>query len=188
MNKDQIATVERLRHEGKGPSAIAKETGISINTIKSHLGRHGLSVPRRTRTCLLCHTEIKTTKRFCSDACRAEWYESHRDEEQDILHICKVCGTLFEPRPAKQVYCSKQCFYNDRYHSKQDTTEYEINQELLHSIPREEATALVKMTMDYLLENGWQPPDIEEPFNPSDIADVLYMKLLMPDKSQKPSL
>lgn len=33
MNKSQIVTVERLRHEGKGPSAIAKETGISINTI-----------------------------------------------------------------------------------------------------------------------------------------------------------
>lgn len=40
MNKSQIETVERLRHEGKWPSAIAKETGISINTIKSHLGRH----------------------------------------------------------------------------------------------------------------------------------------------------
>ena len=86
MNKAQIATIERLRHEGKGLSAIAKETGISINTIKSHFSRHGISAPRRIRTCLLCHSEIKTSKHFCSDTCRAAWYESHRDEAQDIPH------------------------------------------------------------------------------------------------------
>lgn len=176
MNKEQIATVERLRHEGKGPSAIAKETGISINTVKSHLGRHSISAPRRARTCMLCHSEIKTSKRFCSDACRAKWYESHRDEEQDILHVCKVCGALFEPRPAKQVYCSKQCFYNDRYHPKQNATEYEIDLEALQAIPREEATALVKMTMDYLLKSGWSPSDEENTDSLSAVIDAIYMQ------------
>ena len=85
MNKTEIATVERLRREGKGLSAIAKETGISINTIKSHFSRHGVPAPRLIRVCLFCTAEIKTTDHFCSDACRAGWYESHSSDEQDIL-------------------------------------------------------------------------------------------------------
>lgn len=174
MNKAEIATVERLRREGKGLSDIAQETGISINTIKSHFSRHGIPAPQLIRTCLFCHSELKTSKRFCSDACRAGWYESHRDEEQNILHVCIVCGTLFEPRPAKQVYCSKQCFYNDRYHSKQNDTEYEINQELLQSISPETAAALVKMTMDYLLKSGWSPPEDGNDISLSAVIDAIY--------------
>ena len=170
MNKAEIATVERLRREGEGLSAIAQETGISINTIKSHLSRHGISAPQRSRTCLFCHSETKASKQFCSDACIAGWYESHRDEAQDILHICKTCGALFEPRPVKQVYCSKQCFYIDRYHSKQSTTEYEINQEALKSIPHDTVTALVRMTVDYLLKSGWSPPDGD---NTTDASCIL---------------
>lgn len=177
MNKAQIATIERLRHEGKGLSAIAKETGISINTIKSHFSRHGISAPRRIRTCLLCHSEIKTSKHFCSDTCRAAWYESHRDEAHDILHVCKTCGILFEPRPAKQVYCSKQCFYTDRYHSKQDATENENLQQLLIAIPREAAVALIQMTMEILLSSGWRSPNSEQSCDPSNIIDSLYTQL-----------
>lgn len=174
MNKAEIATVERLRREGKGLSAIAEETGISINTIKSHCSRHGIPAPRLIRTCLFCNAEIKTTDHFCSEDCRAGWYESHSSDEQDILRLCKTCGKPFEPRQAKQVYCSKQCFYNDRYHSKQRTTEYEIDQEMLRSIPREAIAAFVKMTMDYLLKNGWSPPEDGIDISLSEAIDAIY--------------
>lgn len=177
MNKAEIETVERLRREGKGLSAIVQETGISINTIKSHFSRHSIPAPRLIRTCLFCNAEIKTTDHFCSDACRAGWYENHSSDEQDILRLCKTCGKPFEPRQPKQVYCSKQCFYNDRYHSKPTITEDENLQQVLMSIPHEAAVALVKMTMEYLLASGWQSPAIEEPFDPSNVADTLYMKL-----------
>ena len=177
MNKTQIDTVERLRREGKGLSVIAQETGISINTIKSHLSRHGISAPRLIRTCMFCNAEIKTTDHFCSDACRSGWYESHSSDEQDILRLCKACGKPFEPRQSKQVYCSKQCFYNDRYHSKQTITEDENLQQVLMSIPYEAAVALVEMTMEYLLVSGWQAPGIEELPDPSNIADAFYMRL-----------
>ena len=175
MNKAEIATVERLRREGKGLSVIAQETGISINTIKSHFSRHGIPAPRLIRTCLFCAAEIKTTDHFCSDACRSGWYERRSSDEQDILRLCKTCGKPFEPRQPKQVYCSKQCFYNDRYHSKPTITEDESLQQALMSIPHEAAVALVKMTMEYLLASGWQAPGIEEPFDPSNVADALYM-------------
>ena len=115
MNQAEIATVERLRREGKGLSAIAQETGISINTIKSHCSRHGLSGSRPIRTCMFCNTEIKTKDHFCSSGCRDGWYEIHSVDAQDILRLCKACGKPFEPCQPKQVYCSKQCFYNDRY-------------------------------------------------------------------------
>ena len=54
--------------------------------------------------------------------------------------------------------------------------------QVLMSIPHEATVALVKMTMEYLIASGWQAPGIEEPLDPSNIADALYMKL-----SLKPS-
>lgn len=177
MNKAESATVERLRREGKGLSAIAQETGISINTIKSHCSRHGIPAPRLIRTCMFCHAEIKTTDRFCSDDCRAGWYEIHSTDVQDILRLCKACGNPFEPRQPKQVYCSKQCFYNDRYHSKRAITEDEKLQQMLMSIPCETTIALVKMTMEFLLASGWQPPSNDQPFDPSNIVDSLHLQL-----------
>ena len=45
------------------------------------------------------------------------------------------------------------------------------------SIPPEVAVVLVKTTMEYLLALGWQAPGVEESFDPSDIADALYLKL-----------
>lgn len=177
MNKSEIAIVERLRREGKGLSAIAQETGISINTIKSHFSRHGISAPRIIRTCMFCNAEIKTTNHFCSDDCRARWYEIHSADEQDILRLCKTCGKPFELRQPKQVYCSKQCFYIDRYHSKPTITEDENLRQVLMYIPHEVAVALVKMTMEYLFVSGWQAPCMEELPDPSEIADTLYMKL-----------
>lgn len=177
MNQAEIATVQRLRREGKGLSAIAQETGISINTIKSHCSRHGLSGSRPIRTCMFCNTEIKTKDHFCSDGCRAGWYEIHSTDVQDILRPCKACEKPFEPRQPKQVYCSKQCFYNDRYHSKQTITEDETLHQMLMSIPHEVAAVLVGMTMELLLASGWQAPGIEEPLDPSNIADTLYAKL-----------
>ena len=186
MNKAEIATVERLRREGKGMSAIAQETGISINTIKSHCTRHGIPAPRLIRTCLFCTAKIKTTDHFCSDACRARWYESHSSDEQDILRLCKACGKPFNPRQPKQVYCSKQCFYNDRYHSKQDATEYEINQELLQSIPPEAVTAFVKMTVDYLLKSGWSPSEDGNATSLSAVIDVTYKQNSFISKGARP--
>ena len=177
MTKEQIATVERFRREGKGLSAIAQETGISINTIKSHFSRHGISAPRFIRTCMFCNAEIKTTGHFCSDVCRAGWYESHSSDKQDILRLCKTCGKPFEPRQPKQIYCSKQCFYNDRYHSKPTITEDENLRQMLISIPPEAAVALVKMTIEYLLASGGQAPGNELFFDSLDAADALYMKL-----------
>ena len=168
MNQAEIATVERLRREGKGLSAIAQETGISINTIKSHCSRHGLSGSRPIRTCMFCNTEIKTADHFCSDTCRAGWYEIHSSDEQDILRLCKTC------RQPKQVYCSKQCFYTDRYHSQKGTTEYEINREVLQSILPETAAALVKMTMDYLMSSGWSPPEDGNTTSLSAVVDAIY--------------
>lgn len=174
MNKAEIATVEWLRREGKGLSVIAQETGISINTIKSHFSRHGIPAPRLIRTYLFCNAEIKTADHFCSDDCRARWYEIHSADEQDILRLCKTCGKPFELRQPKQVYCSKQCFYTDRYHSQKGTTEYEINREVLQSIPPETAATLVKMTMDYLMNSGWSPPEDGNATSLSAVVDAIY--------------
>ena len=143
MTEQQIATVVQLRLEGNSSSAIAEATGISINTIKSYCSRHGIPASRRVRTCLLCHAEVTSAQRFCSDACRLEWYKSHQNEKPELLRICKACGALFELRQKNQEYCSKQCFYTDRYHQKSKADEVTANQRLLAFVAREAALAIV---------------------------------------------
>ena len=173
--------IQRLRQEGYGYVRIAQMLGLSENSVKSFCRRHPLPVDDSRKQaegmCPQCGTKVDSRHRFCSDACRAGWYESHSSDEQDILRLCKTCGKPFEPRHPKQVYCSKQCFYNDRYHSKSTITEDENLQQALMSIPHKAAVALVKMTMEYLIASGWQAPGIVEHFDPSNVADALYMKL-----------
>ena len=119
VNKTQIDTVERLRREGKGLSVIAQETGISINTIKSHLSRHGISAPRLIRTCMFCNAEIKTTDHFCSDACRAAWWNAHREHPNgkgQTRFICQHCKKPFVGYPAQNPkYCCHACYIAARY-------------------------------------------------------------------------
>lgn len=173
MTEQQIATVVQLRLEGNSSSTITEATGISVNTIKSYCSRHGIPAPQRVRTCLLCHTTITTAERFCSDACRMVWYESHQNEDPKLLRICKTCRTVFELRQRNQAYCSKQCFYTDRYHQKLKADECAGNQGLLASVPREAAVAIVSMTIDYLVKCGWELVNNECSPDPSCVVDAL---------------
>ena len=179
MTEQQISRVVQLRLEGNSSPAIAKATGISINTIKSYCSRHGIPGPQRVRTCLLCHAEVTSGKRFCSDACRHEWYESHQDDEPELLRICKACGAMFELRQQNQEYCSKQCFYTDRYHQQPKADENEAKQRLLASVPREIAIAIVSLTMDYLKNSGWIYGDNGSLPDPSCLVDALALPYFM---------
>ncbi len=173
MTEQQIATVVQLRLEGNSSSTIAEATGISVNTIKSYCSRHGIPAPQRVRTCLLCQATITSAERFCSDACRMAWYESHQGKEPELLRVCKACGAVFELRQQNQEYCSKQCFYTDRYHQKSKVDEGAGNQCLLASVPREAAVAIVGMTMDYLTKCGWVYADDGSLLDPSCVLDAL---------------
>ena len=77
MNDIQKAQIRELRLRGVGYRKIAKETGMSENTVKSYCRRHPLS-PKEPETeqahhCLQCGQPIEQNgkrkeKKFCSSA------------------------------------------------------------------------------------------------------------------------
>lgn len=60
MDNFERREIERMYRDGYGPTAIADELGISINTIKSYIRRHP-SMKNASR-CLYCGKVISQTK------------------------------------------------------------------------------------------------------------------------------
>ena len=62
MNDIQKAQIRELRLQGVGYRKIAKETGMSENTVKSYCRRHPLSLKEpeteQAHHCLQCDSEI----------------------------------------------------------------------------------------------------------------------------------
>ena len=75
MTKEQKNKIRKLREKGFGYKLIAKELGISANSVKSFCRRNELFEPNGQTTSAHCeqcgkelvHTPKKKKKRFCSD-------------------------------------------------------------------------------------------------------------------------
>ena len=136
MTASQKQEIARLRGRGVGYGKIALTLGISQNTIKSychrnHIGAGSVSAvevvePLDTGTslCECCGKEIHQifghkTKRFCSDACRNKWWNSHLDlvkRKAVYKYKCPGCGREFEVYGnAHRKYCSHECYINHRF-------------------------------------------------------------------------
>ena len=75
--------------------------GISDNTVRSFCPRNGLgSTAKNTVACKQCGKLIKIIpkqkpRKFCSDTCRATWWNSHQesvDRKAVYEYICVHCG------------------------------------------------------------------------------------------------
>ena len=99
VTNEQIEIVARLQQSGKGYRAIAAETGLPINSVKSWCRRHPAD---RTAPsfCQQCGSELKQipgkrARRFCSDACRMLWWKEHPENKSHRVayrHVCRCCG------------------------------------------------------------------------------------------------
>lgn len=89
MTARQLETIAALRQCNYPYSFIGRELGLSINTVKSICRRKGISAvgarknkceKQKAPLCPNCHTVIEGRKsqRFCSDACRIEWWKNQR--------------------------------------------------------------------------------------------------------------
>lgn len=117
VTNEQIEIVARLQQSGKGYRAIAAETGLPINSVKSWCRRHPAD---RTAPsfCQQCGSELKQipgkrARRFCSDACRMLWWKEHPEDKAQRVsyqHVCRCCGTEFINNRAVASYCSRACF------------------------------------------------------------------------------
>lgn len=77
MSKKVRRELERMRMDGYGPTRIANELGLSVNTVKSYIRRH--PSPRNAVFCLQCGRAVRQTpgrkkKKFCSNTCRSQYW------------------------------------------------------------------------------------------------------------------
>ena len=131
MTQQQKEFIAEYRASGASYGEIAKELGLSVNTVKSYCQRNpiGKELPKLveavcTDRCLQCNTPLEQTpghrqKRFCSTKCRNRWWQAHLDlmkRKTMKSWICQYCGREFQQygnRPRK--FCSQGCYLAHRY-------------------------------------------------------------------------
>jgi len=122
MTGNQKEKINQLREEGLGYLRIAKELGISENTVKSYCRRmERTEVTASQPVCEQCGKPIDVSKRpgkrFCSDRCRMRWWNSHPSKPGAHSGHCSFCGREFTMRrKGERKYCSHACYIDDRYH------------------------------------------------------------------------
>lgn len=129
MTDEQKLMIEEYRRKGVGYKQIAKELEMSPNSVKSYCRRNKLSNEDLKKDdgeffCEQCGTIIpqvkgRKRKRFCSDKCRNQWWNSHLDQVKRKAvyeYVCPVCGKAFSVYGnAKRKYCSHACYVIGRF-------------------------------------------------------------------------
>ena len=127
MTNEQKILILSLRAKGLGYRKVAAKLGISENTVKSFCRRQKDSPQVNVQAgsvCKCCGAPIEQTpgrkeKKFCSDKCRREWWNSHLDQvDRRAIYemICPGCGKRFTVYGnAKRKYCSHECYVSHRF-------------------------------------------------------------------------
>lgn len=129
MTNEQKLQIAAYRKAGMGYKQIAKELDLSANSVKSYCRRNGLNNEALEQSlletaCETCGKSIeqkkgKKKKRFCSDKCRNQWWNSHLDQVKRKAvyeYICPTCGKPFSVYGnAKRKYCSHACYVIGRF-------------------------------------------------------------------------
>ena len=130
MHIQMKENIRRLRFEGLTYSAIAKATGIPMNTVKAHCRRNGIYVQGQQveekphcKQCgkLLFPKKKCKPKKFCGDKCRYEWWSKNRNQlnrKASYLLTCAYCGKEFVSYGNRaRKYCTHNCYIIDRFGS-----------------------------------------------------------------------
>ena len=143
MTPAQKETVYKLRLQGLGYKAIARELLISADAVKSYCKRHHLNGPsevvqlnaeviqENNGLCLYCKQPIRQrkrgrSKRFCSDICRYTWWKAHPEESErketaSYQYTCQHCGKRCISYGNKtRKYCSHACYIKARFGGEED--------------------------------------------------------------------
>ena len=125
MTNEEKTKIASLREQGYGYKKIAGMLGLSPDTVKAHCRRNNLNAPvideNRCRMCgkPLEQTPGKKPKKFCSDACRNKWWNTHLDQVKRKAiyeYVCPCCHKPFTVYGnAHRKYCSHECYIEDRF-------------------------------------------------------------------------
>jgi len=117
MRAQDRITIDNMRLDGHSTTDIAITLRLSPNTVRSHIRRHP-EIPN-TRRCATCgkavlQTKGRREKKFCSDACRMKWWNSHPENINRKAYyslVCNHCGKEFESYGNKnRKYCCRECY------------------------------------------------------------------------------
>ena len=122
MTQEERVRVHELRQSGMSYANIAKDTGLSLNTIKSFCLRNGMTSSKKEEgpRCLNCGKQLRKSqfkpRKFCCDGCRNTWWNKRRylrSSDKMEEYICPVCGEKFYDYSSKhRKYCSQNCYQN----------------------------------------------------------------------------
>ena len=121
MTNEQKSLIDQMRLAGNGYVKIAKELGISENTVKSYCRRQNVEGKQVESTCCAeCGKPIDISKRsgrrFCSDTCRMKWWNRYPKPNMPYTAQCACCGKeISMRRRGEKKYCSHRCYILDRY-------------------------------------------------------------------------
>lgn len=132
MTQSEKYQIEIFRAQGIGYTEIAKMLGISVNSIKTYCRRHDLggkrgyeaAGPINVCACENCGKPViqnagRKKKRFCTDACRNAYWNSHLNlvkRKANYEITCKRCGKVFISYGNKnRKYCCHACYLEDRF-------------------------------------------------------------------------
>ena len=124
MTDEQKQKLILLRRSGDGYGQIAAALGISINTVKSFCRRHGLAAEVKGSGCEQCGKAVsqnpgRKRKRFCCDACRNRWWNSHLElvkRKAMYTFTCPGCGKEFSIYGnSHRKFCCHECYIAYRF-------------------------------------------------------------------------
>ena len=135
MTIQEIERIRELRLAGKSYTQIGSQMCLSRDTVKSACRRNGiLSAPQQGQlagevrnVCRQCSRVITQgvsgkPKRFCSEACRRQWWNNHRangKRKTAVQYTCAFCGRPFEDYAKSQrKYCRHDCYVKARFGGK----------------------------------------------------------------------
>jgi len=121
LQKEQIAA---LRRQGLSYKEVSDKVGVSKNTVKSFCRRNAIEAVNASEEtkhtankehCIHCGeplTKTRSTKKFCSNACRLAWHKANRQPTA----ICSCCGEKFDNNGnSSRKYCSNACYVTARF-------------------------------------------------------------------------
>lgn len=133
MNTEQKEQIRKLRSTGHGYAAIANALGLTKNQVSAFCRRNNLTgqiadtgdenTPDGSY-CQYCGKPIRQVPgrkevRFCSDACRLSWWNSHPEQisrKAVYSFTCAYCGKRFSAYGNRhRKYCSHACYIADRF-------------------------------------------------------------------------
>ena len=132
MTNEQKAEIRKLRSSGHGYATIADALGLTKNQVSAFCRRNNLSGNIGTtgagqpdsNCCQNCGkplTQLPGRKKvkFCSEACRRAWWNSHLDRvnrKAIYEYTCAGCGRPFSAYGnSRRKYCSHECYIRARF-------------------------------------------------------------------------